>query len=264
MTDEQRQQYLDSIKEFCLMDDTFMSTVFADNIECTELMLHIILNRQDLKVQSVTTQHELKNLHGRSIRLDIHAIDADGKEYDIEVQRDDNGALPQRARYNSSLIDAHLLDTGKYFDKLPETYIIFITEHDVLGGSQPIYLIDRVIKGLNKDFNDGSHIVYVNGAMRTGDTPLAMLMHDFFCNNPADMNYKQLSERTRYYKESDKGVSEMCKIMEDLTTAAEAKGKAEGKAETLKELVKEGLISISVAAKKAGMTEEAFKKIACL
>ena len=111
-----------------------MSTVFADNIECTELLLHIILNRQDLKVQSVTTQHELKNLHGRSIRLDIHAIDADGKEYDIEVQRDDNGALPQRARYNSSLIDAHLLDTGKYFDKLPETYIIFITEHDVLGG----------------------------------------------------------------------------------------------------------------------------------
>ena len=43
-----------------------------------------------------------------------------------------------------------------------------------------------------------------------------------------------------------------------------AEGKAKGKAETLKELVKEGLISISVAAKKAGMTEEAFKKIACL
>ena len=40
--------------------------------------------------------------------------------------------------------------------------------------------------------------------------------------------------------------------------------KAEGKAETLKELVREGLLSISVAAKKAGMTEEAFKKIACL
>ena len=145
MTDEQRQQYLDSIKEFCLMDDTFMSTVFADNIECTELLLHIILNRQDLKVQSVTTQHELKNLHGRSIRLDIHAIDADGKEYDIEVQRDDNGALPQRARYNSSLLDAQLLGTGEYFDKLPETYIIFITENDVLGANKPVYHIERTI-----------------------------------------------------------------------------------------------------------------------
>ena len=36
-----------------------------------------------------------------------------------------------------------------------------------------------------------------------------------------------------------------------------AEGKAEGKAETLKNLVKKGLISISVAAKEAGMTEEA-------
>ena len=260
MTDEQYKKHLERIKRFCLMDDTFMSTVFADNTECTELMLHIILGRQDLKVTKASAQYELKNLYGRSIRLDIHAIDADGKEYDIEVQRDDDGALPQRARYNSSLMDAHLLNPNEYFDKLPETYIIFITEHDVLGGSQPIYLIDRVIKGSNKDFNDGSHIIYVNGTMRTGNTPLAMLMHDFFCNNPADMNYKQLSEGTRYYKESDKGVSKMCKIMEEI----KAEGEEKGKLDTLKSLVKEGFISISVAAKKAGMTEEAFKKIACL
>ena len=56
----------------------------------------------------------------------------------------------------------------------------------------------------------------------------------------------------------------MCKIMENLTAAAKAEGEAKGRAETLKNLVKKGLISISVAAKEAGMTEEAFKKIACL
>ena len=44
----------------------------------------------------------------------------------------------------------------------------------------------------------------------------------------------------------------------------EAKGRAEGKLDTLKSLVKEGLISITIAAQKAGITEEAFKKIACL
>ena len=43
-----------------------------------------------------------------------------------------------------------------------------------------------------------------------------------------------------------------------------AEGKAEGRAEALKNLVKKGLISISVAAQEAGLTEEAFKKIACL
>lgn len=43
-----------------------------------------------------------------------------------------------------------------------------------------------------------------------------------------------------------------------------AEGEAKGKLDTLKSLVKEGLISITVAAQKAGLTEEAFKKIACL
>ena len=52
----------------------------------------------------------------------------------------------------------------------------------------------------------------------------------------------------------------MCKIMEEI----KAEGEEKGKLDTLKSLVKEGFISISVAAKKAGMTEEAFKKIACL
>ena len=38
--------------------------VFEDNIECTELLLHIIMNRDDIKVQEVHTQYSIKNLHG--------------------------------------------------------------------------------------------------------------------------------------------------------------------------------------------------------
>ena len=56
-------------------------------------------------------------------------------------------------------------------------------------------------------------------------------------------------------------------ILEEREYAREegrAEGKAEGKLDTLKGLVKEGLISIAIAAQKAGMTEDAFKKIACL
>ena len=32
-----RDEMLQKIKDFCLMDDTFMSRVFDENIECTEL-----------------------------------------------------------------------------------------------------------------------------------------------------------------------------------------------------------------------------------
>jgi hypothetical protein len=59
------------------MDDTFMSKVFEDK-RCTELVLRIILNRDDLIVDHVNCQQDIKNLQGRSIRMDILAHDRKG------------------------------------------------------------------------------------------------------------------------------------------------------------------------------------------
>ncbi len=41
-------------------------------------------------------------------------------------------------------------------------------------------------------------------------------MHDFSCTDADDMNFELMAERTRYLKEGRKGVSEMCKVMEDM------------------------------------------------
>ena len=64
-------------------------------------------------------------------------------------------------------------------------------------------------------FADGEHILYVNGEYR-GESDLGKLMHDFRCTNADDMNFELLAERTRYLKENPKGVSEMCKAIEDM------------------------------------------------
>lgn len=210
-----RRQLLEKIKEFRLLDDDFMSKVFEDDYECIELLLHIIMEKPDLKVKEAHTQYSIKNLLGRSVRLDILAIDKLGKKYNIEVQRADKGAGAKRARYNSSLVDANSLVPGSSFDDLPESYVIFITENDVLGGNQPIYHVERVIKETGKNFPDESHIIYVNGSYRD-ETPLGKLMYDFSCRDPKDMNYKLLADRTLYFKENEKGVATMCKIVEDL------------------------------------------------
>lgn len=61
---EKREELLRKLKEFCLFDDSFMSRVFDENIECTELVLRIILDRPDMKVCTVHTQREIKNLRG--------------------------------------------------------------------------------------------------------------------------------------------------------------------------------------------------------
>ena len=106
--------------------------------------------------------------------------------------------------------------TNEDFKNLPETYVIFITEHDVIGGNLPMYTIERQITNMGQPFNDGAHIIYVNGAYKNSSTELGKLMHDFFCTNPDDMNFKQLADKVRYYKKDEKGVAAMCKVMEDM------------------------------------------------
>ena len=131
-----------------LMDDNFMTLFFDQNYEATELLLNVILNRTDLKVKNLEVQKTEKNasVDGRNVILDIFAVDADGKNYDIEVQRADHGADRKRARFLSSVLDSRMLKTKEDFTILNESYVIFITEKDVLGAGLPMYHINRCIR----------------------------------------------------------------------------------------------------------------------
>ncbi len=246
-----RKALIQKIKEFRLLDDDFMSKVFENDIECTEFLLHIIMDKPDLKVEQVRTQYAIKNLLGRSVRLDIYATDSTQKKYNIEVQRADKGAGAKRARYNSSVIDTNSLLAGAEFEELPETYVIFITENDVMGVNQPIYHVERVVKETGNAFGDGAHIIYVNGAYRD-DSPLGLLMHDFACTNPNDMYYKILADKTRYFKEDEKGVAIMCKAVEDLCNDA----KIEEKKEIALRLLSQNILSREQIADSVGLDIE--------
>lgn len=80
MTEAERQARIAAIiDEFTLMDDAFMSEVFDGQNEIVELLLRIILQRDDLVVTSVKTQHEYKSSTMRSVKLDVRAVDASGK-----------------------------------------------------------------------------------------------------------------------------------------------------------------------------------------
>lgn len=212
------EQDLQRLRGFRLMDDDFMTAFFKDDVEDVEFILRIILERPDLKVESVVTQYVLKNLNGRSVRLDIKAVDSENSRINIEVQRADKGAGFKRARHNSSLLDASILKPRQDPEELPETYVIFITENDVIGLDEPIYPIERYIcvKGKYIPVNDGAHTIYVNGAKQGNETELEKLMHDFSCVNADDMYFQQLANKMRYFKENEKGVEAMCKVMEDM------------------------------------------------
>ena len=258
MTEERKyQEMLQRIRGFRLLDDDFMTKCFEENIEATELVLRIVLNKPDIKVIKVQTQYSMKNIKGRSLRLDIYATDSENKKYNIEIQRADKGAGAKRARYNSSLIDSNILLAGFEVENLAETYVIFITENDVIGKNKPIYHIDRYIREAEEYFDDGSHIIYVNASYED-DTELGKLMHDFSVTEPENMNFKVLANAAGYYKKDKEGIQAMCKAMEEMI----ADFVTDDRKETALRLLKQGVLSNEQIAEGVGLSIEVVNALA--
>ena len=246
------------IKSLRLIDDDFMRIFFDGYIEGAELLLKVILDRDDIKVDDVRTQKELKNIYGRTVWLDIYATDGSGNKHDIEIQRDNRGACPKRARYLSSMVDSDMLKEGESFVDLRENYVIFITENDVIGMNEPIYHIDSVIREPNVQFEDGRHIIYVNSSIRNKETALGRLMHDFYCADAKDMCYKELADRVWSFKETEKGVDSMCEILDEMRNDVRTKTRIE----TAQKMINDGALPFDKIAEYSGLPLEKVRELA--
>ena len=264
MMDQKQQEDLARLRQLRLIDDDFFSKCFDNDTACVQLVLQIVLDKPDLNVVDVRTQVFVENLLNRSVRLDVLATDSKGRKFNIEIQRSDKGAGRKRARYNSSMMDVNLLEKGNDFEALPETYVIFITENDVIGLGEAIYEIERCFVKSGKRFGDGSHILYVNGSYRD-DSPVGKLMHDFSCTDPSDMCYNVLADRARFFKESKEGIAVMCKVLDDMRRQSYQEGMAEGKNKNRKEtalnLLKLGTISLDDISFATGLSLDEVKKL---
>ena len=215
----------------CLLDGMHTNDIFMRNvlkeISCTEYILQVIMNRTDIKVIDQTLQKDYKNLQGRSAILDCVARDAENNFFNVEIQGENDGASPKRARYHCGLLDMNLLNPGEPFDSLPETYIIFITKNDVLGYNRPISHIQRRINETEDIFQDGQHILYVN-SKKQDDTELGRLMHDLHCEEADEMYSNILSTRVHQLKETAEGVNQMCQELEEIYNEGVERGEQSG------------------------------------
>lgn len=265
MTAEEEKSYIPSEKavaildNFRLMDDNFMTMFFDQNFEATALMLKIILNREDIVVKRIEVQKVEKNptTNGRDVILDIFAEDSHGKNYDIEVQRADRGAARKRARFLSGVLDSRMLKKNEDFSKMCDSYVIFITENDVMEKGLPMYHVNRHIEELdNEPFDDGNHIIYVNGAYKNDSSDIGKLMHDFRCTSSVDMFYDVLKDGMHHYKETEGGRAKMCKAIE----AYGEEQRLEEKIKTAKEMIADNM-SVEKIEKYTGLSKEKIKEL---
>ena len=220
------ERYRIILQKLTLMNDVLMRNVLKKR-ECTEYVLQVIMNKRGLKITDQVLQKDYKNLQGRSAVLDCVAREIDGRQMNVEIQQENEGASPKRARYHSGLMDMNTLNPGQNFDELPESYVIFITRDDVLGYGLQIYYVNRKIEEVGEEFKDEAHIIYVN-SKKQDDTELGRLMHDLHCKNSADMYSKILADRVRELKETQKGVDIMCNELEEIYSEGIESGERQG------------------------------------
>ena len=232
-----REEDLQRLRGFRPVDDTFMRVLFRDNLPLAEYVLRIITGKEDLRLTKEETQKDLVRLVGaRGLCLDVHGVDDQNQQYDLEVQRADAGARPERARYHAGALDVENLDTGQEFEELPTTYIIFITENDIWEGGQAVYPVNKTMGGIDVPFEDRQNRLYVNASYKSDDD-IGRLMHDFLCSDPDDMYTEILADKARYLKTDPKGVDIMCKMMEDLRAESIQRGIDQNRVESIKNLM---------------------------
>lgn len=213
--------------------------VLADDKDVCQEILRTILEDNALIVEEVIVQRSIKNIYGRSVRLDALCVLGDGTRCNIEVQRAHSDDHLKRARYNAASIVTKNTDPGERFENVPRVIIVYISEKDFLGYGKTIYHIDKVIRENGKPIDDGLQEVFVNTCVDDG-TDIADLMRCFMQQEVHDPRFPKLSSRVSYLKEEEGGVSVMCEIMERYMNEAEEKATKRERINTICKMIRKG------------------------
>ena len=90
--------------------------------------------------------------------------------------------------------------------------------------------------------------------MKTKDTALGKLMSDLYCTEAKDMNYKELSERVRQYKETEEGAEKMGSVLDEM--------RDEVRIENAKKMIEVGKMSLDEIATCSGLSLEKVRELA--
>ena len=151
--------------QFVISNDYVFGSVLSHSEICTrfiQLVIPELRLKQPVKVtKQVTAAVDSK---GKSIRLDIKAVDEKGQIYDIKMQNINSlKDLEPRIRYYGSLIDCDTIGKGDKYRKLPNAFIIFVCNFDYKGYGKSLYdfsMRDQYDPSI--ELHDGRRVILVN------------------------------------------------------------------------------------------------------
>ncbi len=205
--------------------------------EICKLFLEELLGKEIDHIEYVDTQKELNDsyLH-HGIRIDVYLRDEDRTVYAIEMQNALKADLEKRVRYYQGTMDRTELLKGRSYGELSESFIIFICDFDYFETGLAVNERVSYLKGTDKEYEDGSHVIFLNSRYKTGNAGLAITEYlDYIRTNDDSRVYTtelvhKTVEKVQEVRSDDK--MEVSYMMWQLKFQdAREEGRAEGHAE---------------------------------
>ena len=269
-----RTDALKAWEDLTIADNFIFQKVMRKKRLCKRLIENIL----NIKIRKITFPETEKDIHVRrdskSVRLDVYVEDEQGTLYDIEMQTTDYATpdeLPKRTRYYQAMMDMDVLNKGELYTKLRRTYIIFICTFDPFDRGRSLYTFRETCQEEPAFLmGDETAKIFLNskGSREGINHDLAAFLDYIEGKSPQGKFTESIADAVEAAKENKEMKVEYMTFFMELRRREEkgreegrAEGRAEGRWVTLLELVHDGLLTVKEAAKRAGMSEEAFRKL---
>lgn len=172
----------------------------ARNPDVCAMMLEAILGIEVGCIEYIEDEHaEKPGLYNHGVRMDVFAKSSD-RVYDIEMQSATDPHLVRRMRYYQAVMDTASLPEGTSYMKLPESYIIFICDHDPFNEKLPRYTLEHACReATDLSLEDGMHWIALNAPAwdKTHDEDLSRLLEYIHTGRAEGVLATTLDEQVR-------------------------------------------------------------------
>lgn len=239
------------LKELTIKDNFMFGAVMCDEVNCKGLLeriLNIPIERVEVSKEKSIVYHPAY----KGVRLDVYAKDEQGTHYDIEMQALQKPTLERRSRYYHSQMDMEFLLSGEDYDRLPNSYVIFICDFDPFGKKKYCYTFETICQeDKNLVLQDGRKSIFLS-TEGENDEEVSKALIKFLKFVKADLAesekdfedefVKRLQNSVKHVKES-REMEENFMLFQELLKEERAEGREEGRAEGREEGRAEGLVN---------------------
>lgn len=257
------------------LSDNFIFCKFMMNEEICRQVLSEILGEEVERVEYPEYEKTIQARYdAKSVRLDVYLKDDADTVYNIEMQNINRDSIPKRGRYYQDLIDLDLMEKGTYYSELNKSIIIFICTFDLYNLGQYKYTFrNKCDEVADLEYGDDTSKIIINTIGTKGT--VSEELKDFLKAINGQFSNSRFSDKIKVEVERIKRSNDVRREFmtlylhdEDIRRESLKQGLEQGREQGLKvgridtlvELVREGILTKEIAAKKADMSVDEFEK----